>query len=803
MRLHALPLIFVLMLFLATATQTWRISVNQIIGIKRNHKVYRGWKKQILREQKANIIRIEALLSLVGGIGAEDGRPSFMWDVKAELKSIIGTPPPKSGDWIINDTTIVEDSVLIINGSIIINETGTLVLKNTSIYMNLSHDGEYWIDVYGNLTMLESLVTAYNTSNNYYIDVFSGAKLRIDSSEISYAGYEWEEEGEHSGLWINTSAVTIENTKICHNYYGVTLVNSSNSNIYGNTIQNCVECGIAIGYSNGNSIRSNTIQNNSVGVAIAYSNDNCICDNLIQNNSLFGLYVGFSDANNISNNVFLGDGAFFIYSYNNTVENNTVNGKPLVYLENQENKKIDWKAGQIILVGCRNIEITNQNISSVEIAIEFFNTNQTKVHDSTIQNNTYGIYLQESYGNQIYDNTIQGNIKRGIELDDSSGNSIYYNTIQYNGLQAIDLINSNGNNIFGNTIQNNSWYGIYLGSSSNNRIFFNNFINNTPQHIDSFANNTWYTEKNITYIYKGKTYSNRLGNYWDNYTGSDPDGDGIGNETYMEDRFPLVEPTWKYEIGDSDHDDITDIVELGVYGTDPNNGDTDNDGLPDGWEIEYSLNPTDPWDSSTDPDEDNLINLQEYQHGTNPINPDTDSDGLPDGWEVMYSLDPTDSNDALLDMDGDGLTNLEEQQHSTNPILADTDGDGMPDGWEVSYGFDPVNSSDGPLDVDGDGLANCDEFRYGTDPYNNDTDGDGFDDGFEVRSGTNPNDPNDFPSPFVVTETMISISTVSYTSVVSQTVVENLPVYALTIVALLALLVMALIFIRRKTVPST
>ncbi len=803
MKLHAFPSVLVLIFFLATVTQTWRISINQTIGMEQNQKVCRGLGKQILKEQHINTIRIETLLSLVGETGAEDKRPGFTWEVKAELKSIIGTPPPKRGDWKINDTTIVEDSVLIINGSIIINETGTLVLKNTSIYMNLSYDGEYWIGVYGNLTMLESLVTAYNTSNNYYIDVFGGAKLRIDSSEISYAGYEWGVDGEHSGLWINASVVTIENTKICHNYDGVTLANSNNSNIYGNTIQDCVECGIAVGYSNGNSICSNTIQNNSIGVAVAYSNDNCICDNLIQNNSLFGLYVGFSDANNISNNVFIGDGAFFIYSYNNTVENNTVNGKPLVYMESQENKKIDWKTGQIILAGCRNIEITDQNISGVEIAIEFFDTNQSKVHNSIIQNNYYGVYLQESHGNQIYGNTIQGNTERGVFLQDSSGNSIYYNIIQNNGLQAIDLIDSNSNNIFGNTIQNNSYYGIYLGLSSNNRIFFNNFINNTPQHIDSFSNNTWYTEKNVTYVYKGKTYINRLGNYWDNYAGSDPDGDGIGNETYIDDRFPLIEPTWKYEIGDSDYDDISDIVELGVYGTDPNNGDTDSDGLPDGWEIEYFLNPTDPWDSSTDPDEDNLINLQEYQHGTNPINPDTDGDGLSDGWEVMYSLDPTDSNDAFLDMDGDGLTNLEEQQHSTNPLLADTDGDGIPDGWEVLYGFDPMNCSDGSLDVDGDGLVNCDEFRYGTDPYNNDTDGDGFDDGLEVSYGTNPNDPSDFPSPFVVTETTISISTVSYTSIVSQTVVEKLPVYALTMVTLLTLLVMALIFIRRKTAPST
>ena len=39
----------------------------------------------------------------------------------------------------------------------------------------------------------------------------------------------------------------------------------------------------------------------------------------------------------------------------------------------------------------------------------------------------------------------------------------------------------------------------------------------------------------------------------------------------------------------------------------------------------------------------------------NPGANDSDNDGMPDGWEVANGLDPTDPWDALLDMDGDGL----------------------------------------------------------------------------------------------------------------------------------------------------
>ena len=80
-----------------------------------------------------------------------------VWEInrkKVSICTISGTPPPKSGNWTISDVTIVEGETLIINGSIIVNTSGTLILKNTAIYMNLTYDGEHWIDVYGNLTVL-------------------------------------------------------------------------------------------------------------------------------------------------------------------------------------------------------------------------------------------------------------------------------------------------------------------------------------------------------------------------------------------------------------------------------------------------------------------------------------------------------------------------------------------------------------------------------------------------------------------------------------------------------------------------
>ncbi|MBE0502418.1 MAG: hypothetical protein IBX47_13390, partial [Desulfuromonadales bacterium] len=77
--------------------------------------------------------------------------------------------------------------------------------------------------------------------------------------------------------------------------------------------------------------------------------------------------------------------------------------------------------------------------------------------------------------------------------------------------------------------------------------------------------------------------------------------------------------------------------------------DTDNDGIPDDWELFWGFNPNDPADAASDPDSDGLTNLQEFLAGTDPFNPDSDSDGIPDG------LDPR-PTEWIFDFDDLDLT---------------------------------------------------------------------------------------------------------------------------------------------------
>jgi autotransporter-associated beta strand protein len=190
--------------------------------------------------------------------------------------------------------------------------------------------------------------------------------------------------------------------------------------------------------------------------------------------------------------------------------------------------------------------------------------------------------------------------------------------------------------------------------------------------------------------------------------------------------------------GDLDQDGASNLEEC-LHGTDPNSPDTDNDGLPDGWELHNGFDPKHDIEANLDSDGDGLTNLQEYQLGTNHNSPDTDGDDMPDKWEVDHQLNPL-VNDAAQDGDADGLANSVEFQkgadpqdpdsdgdglldgaeintYKTNPNCVDSDGDGLPDAWEVTNGTAP-DLADAAADMDGDGMSNMEEYLRGTPPAN-------------------------------------------------------------------------------------
>ena len=150
---------------------------------------------------------------------------------------------------------------------------------------------------------------------------------------------------------------------------------------------------------------NNNLSNNKVGIALTFSSNN----------------------NSMTNNTFVNCGLFVFTSYQSKVTNNTVNGKPLFYLENTSNYTLT-NAGQVILVKCNNIEVKDMEISNTTIGILLSETNNSSITNSILLNNKVsGIRLYASHSNIITNNNILNNYMRGIYLWSSFNNLIYLN----------------------------------------------------------------------------------------------------------------------------------------------------------------------------------------------------------------------------------------------------------------------------------------------------------------------------------------------------------------------------------------
>lgn len=165
-----------------------------------------------------------------------------------------------------------------------------------------------------------------------------------------------------------------------------------------------------------------------------------------------------------------------------------------------------------------------------------------RILNSIFKNNDYGLYATERisvYSSILTENQVALYGGRGeVENCEISKNNI--------GVQSF----FEGFTLSQNTIKYND-VGVILGryDTSSSPVYLNNFINNAIQ-VQNPAYTTFNSPEKITYTYYGNTYTNYLGNYWSDYSGSDVDGDGIGDTPYIidskKDNYPLMKPFENY-----------------------------------------------------------------------------------------------------------------------------------------------------------------------------------------------------------------------------------------------------------------
>ncbi|HTY52667.1 MAG TPA: NosD domain-containing protein [Methanomicrobiales archaeon] len=313
--------------------------------------------------------------------------------------------------------------------------------------------------------------------------------------------------------------------------------------------------GILLNESTGVRIVRNAFANNWISIHLNAADANEVSGNTFYGDNV-GMLFGTSSENTVSGNTFMNCGlnietgpGISSYGRNNQVTGNTVNGKPLVYLENRNDMTVTG-AGQVILLNCQRILVTGNSISRATVGIQLWDSDQNTIQGNRlVNNNRGGISLTHSSGNELSDNVVVLN-DDGIHLAYSDGNTITRNNVSYQNLIGISLLHSTGNAISLNLIRENK-RGTTMRLAPDNVLSLNDYIDNNEQVTSYQSPNSWNTMDPVPYSYNGKRYSSPMGNYWSDYVTTDTNNDGIADSPYVikennEDFYPRAQPLTSY-----------------------------------------------------------------------------------------------------------------------------------------------------------------------------------------------------------------------------------------------------------------
>ncbi len=201
------------------------------------------------------------------------------------------------------------------------------------------------------------------------------------------------------------------------------------------------------------------------------------------------------------------------------------------------------------------------NAAGIDISL----ANHTLVDGNVFVNNQRAFNISRSFYNEITNNRIVSGNNIGLRIADASNNTIFQNVF-VSGAEGMDVSGSlsRRNNFTRNLIRGMNITGVFLLDLAAGNIFNENtfMLNHIGVDFQGSAGNIFFHNsflrsdgnRHVNFVFPSdvNTWDNHTlsaprpgGNYWDNYSGVDTNGDGIGDTLLPAngvDNFPLTSP---------------------------------------------------------------------------------------------------------------------------------------------------------------------------------------------------------------------------------------------------------------------